>query len=613
MVVDFTISGVLERLYDPITGLLVNTGKTLIINPDIPETVAVISHEGLPSTYVISGAHTSKDEYLVASYSTGFVGEARMQRGFSPTEEVFINNFQNVRGGESSGVILNNIDFEGATYSGLNLTVSGTGITSSGVISGTQLDGDYFVGLQASGDSVLIIEPTTSGNGLIAGRTVFLSRMPGNSTAGLDGVGFAFLLQSPDITASGYKVVCRSYSDTETMVSLYRGQVVSSSSIFTGEAILNRQISYSTLGKRLQDSYRKLWIVVEWDAEEVGTFINIGYKLFEDGDSPELIVEDCHWIAEQIDMGVVSESYSGTPYYTTDQSVRWLLGSTTNTDLGLVGVDDLYLESIYGSSIEALYGLDILARNEEAISGSIRPYCNNALVSPGYPPEASLNFVSNPNPLLSSNYGYRGVYVTGLGGDVSTDLATIAWQFEGSNASGIQEGAFRVCCQLNYTASDNQSRLGFSFLRQGSGLNDEAYTVRYSSISSQNGQVSVLKGTTYGDPIGDSTTFSGSSVASATVTGSVGIDTWLEVRWRASAALGSTEIDVYAVAADSNLQGDSFDTSPGNVDYELQLVLNYTDTSSPYVTTTTSPVLIAQATASCPLYLRQIELRRSKG
>lgn len=610
MTVTMPFSGSLYPVKDCLTDILVIEGKTLILNAERRVISSGITNptENTAKNFVFSSMHQSKEERLVVSHGYGYIGEARYYDDFCPNYEVHSNDFQNVMDTTNGTILINDVGFENALTSGFSFTVSGSGITYSGLVNSTKLDGNYYIGLQASGDSILVMQPTISGSDVLnCGRSVFLARLPDDTTPLLNGVGFAFLRQGTALTDDAYKVVVRGGTNSdEYQFTFYVGQMVSSTSIFTGSQSSTRPIHYMNSTHKTSDNYRRLWIVAEWEGSISGTKVNLGYKTYDSNDTIDSVIDNCQRVYETVLMG---RGIGDDPYYSTTQPVAWLLNSTNDDDGGLVGIDRIYLEALPSLQKISLYKIPVFKRNT---SGNMRPYLNNTMADDGYPPNASINNMSSANPLLYLGIGFRGAYHS-YGGGSGDDIATTILKFEEPLASGIVYGSARFCATVRDSTATNKSRLGFSFLRQGSTITSNAYTIKYESKSSTDCQVVLYKGQTYSsDPISPTSTFSGTVIDTSTgVVGAENTDTWIDVRWKADSNANSTEIDVYALIANSNT--DNPDRSPGNVDYSLTKILNYVDTTTPYLTTSEAPLVILQSTIDCQMYLRKVELRRFKG
>ena len=199
MAVEFDKSGNLsiKTQFDGVT----KSGVVSIVDLELGESVFSdifeINSGSNTVPYSIENMHTSKDNYAVCVGGRGITGYSKVYSGFSPTEEVAYERFQDNYTPIISGEEIVYSDFEDGTTSGFNLTVHGTTPQSSGITSNTSMQGDYYVGITRSSlspSSSLHIEPVSaSGTGLLSGRTIFLVKNGTAPSLSVQQAGFGFL------------------------------------------------------------------------------------------------------------------------------------------------------------------------------------------------------------------------------------------------------------------------------------------------------------------------------------------------------------------------------------------------------------------------------------
>lgn len=610
--VQFSTSGTV-RTSSPETGRHNFPTYMHVINPD---TLAHLVGNNFTESgsFALTDVHTTLDSYLIAVSNFGYMGDCAMVSGLSPTIPVEVEEFQSARDLSPGTLVINNRDFEDASPSGFTFTVSGHTPGVSGIIVSTGLEGNQYVALSSSTNATLSMIPTISGaSGITCGRAIFAGRAAILNGSTKSAFGFAFMRQGSNPSSNGYKVVLETDSNNDQyIIKVNAGQVMSSTDITgtsIGSTMANITLDFSTNAER--NLRRNIWLGIEWEAQTSGTLINIYHMFYEDGQT----VSDFRQNAV-LDRQLYFTGFSdGSLFYnTTSEPVMFILGSEA-TGNGLTGLDLITLETLPSLSHKGLNSLELIQNNITTTGTSVRPIATNVIYGGGYPPEGSNGSFSNSvNPLMSipkSLYGrpgngYSGIRVRPLGGD-ATDAYFAIYKFRSVAAAGIKFGVARFILGLG--AGDSRCKFGFSFLRQGSQVNDNAYTVEFFRNGTNNYQARIRKGTVYDSTFGDASDFNGTIQATSSNVGMSDGDWFaLEVRWRALAS--STQIEVLSTVLSGDLI--TFDTTPGTVDYKLTQRLTFNDSSSPYLTTTEVPLIILRGGNAIDPNMYKYELRKSK-
>lgn len=618
MTVSFTNSGtiILNSNYDNIA----KSGILSIVNTDnnsILSTIPFPITSSNPSiNYFLDSLHTSKDDYYINVGAFGYRGEGRICTGLSPTSPVLVEGF-NTDYFPVSGVQILYKDFEDASISGLTLLVTGTGITSSGLTYDTTMEGNYFLGMQSSSDASLHIIPTDlTASGMLSGRTIFLVKNGTLNATSQQTVGFAFLLQGSTLTSNCYKV----YMTTDTDGYQYRidikyGQLANGTTGVidsVGEVIASIPIEYYTT--TIRNIYKRHWIMIEWEVDtslEENIKIAVYHKRYESGDTKETVRTTAKLIQQSIWTGTYNPGFDGL-YTTTTQPVRWIVSSDGSV---ATGIDCIYLESIdhvidrgiFNSKFKMIQGTE----------SSSRITIENYLYCPGRTTELQgLHLISGDNPLVD-NYesifsmkgqGYSGPSAKKTGGSVF-NYPFLSFVIDAPGANGIRCGVFRIGLKIHSNVTNNGTKLGFSFLRQGSVFSSNCYTMEFYRSGTNAFNIRIKKGIIITTPYGGTTTFGGSTLGtSSSIPGlndSASI-VWVEIRWRTN--ISSTEIEV--LTCPMSLGIIETDYSPGNIDSRLTSLLTVTDGSSPYLSSSDLPIVTMVSDDTLILY--QMELRRAK-
>lgn len=608
--VQFVSSGILQvsKIKDTNQSI---SGYGLIYNPETYSLENYINVTNDSGIYNIEDAHTSLDQYQVAVVSPGYYSESRQYKGMSSTLPLLVENFQEevTIKPSSTGTTIVDRDFEDATTSGFNIAVSGSGITVSGLVNLTNMQGDYYIGLAASATSMLVAEPTApEASNLTCGRTIFLMRLPTSTSSANSAVGFAFLRQSSDVASSGYKVFFEATTNSRISVSFMAGPITSTSDMTAGgNSIFFEQIDYSSNTERDEDRLR--WVVIEWEAGSIGTFINLYSKVYTVGDTIASVKSSAILIVQLLYTGFTS----GDAFYTTTSfPVAYLLGSQ-NTSLGSVGFDMVYLEQLSSLYQGGLNKLELKYTNSSVSSNERRPLFINGLSGDGDPPEGiilynHLNYLISPeeSPYNKAGYAYHGIRTIASSTPTTGQHGYGFFEFRGAEASGITHGVARFALTLGNHALTTFCKVGLAILRQGSAVDSNAYVVEWAIINTSSLiNCKIRKGQIFSSTLDNVADFQGSILAtSSNITDR---DLWVEIRWKAEAL----RTDIEVLYSPINIRLDGFDTSPGNVDYKLADSVSYTDVSSPYTTTSLAPLIIPRCGLT-ETNIYQIELRKSK-
>ena len=538
-----------------------------------------------------------------------------MYMGFCPTIPASLEDFQSPKSISSGTPIIDSLDFESATLSGFNLTVSGTGIIASGLVNSGNMMGSYYVGLASTGNSVLVAEPAIPGaSGVLCGRSIILARASTASSQTADTVAFSFLRQSSAPDSNGFKISLEpSSTNTSYILNLSTGPICSSSGAqAVSSGLISNPAGFIFSSNTVRNNNRLLWLMTEWEVQSKGVLVNLYSKVYQSGDTISGVKSGCTLVSQFIFTGQAD----GANYYnSTSSSVAILLGSTSALT-GSVGFDMFHLESLSSLPITGLNKFELFEINTASGgggSGSTRPFILNSLCNLAAPPEGG-NIFGTTNyliPISGSVYGragsgWEGIRTRRISGD-SSDNAVAAWRFRESEASGITHGVCRFIVSLG---SNDNTKFGFSFLRQGPLINDNCYTIEHFRSGSNSYFIRLRKGSIYNSLFNDSSDFNGTILAtSSALSGLVnsGLNC-IEVRWQT--VLAQTKIEILYAKVSTDLV--TFDTSPGTLDLKFASALTYTDSSSAYVSTSESPVFLQRSNASDDCILYKMELRRAK-
>lgn len=574
----------------------------------------VLSSSG-SATFSFPNAHVSKDQYVVAISKFGYLGDARVLKDLSPTEECVYERFLSPND-TTSGTVLVNDDFESATLSGYTTLASGGSISISGLSNSTNLQGNYHVRLASAGTSALTLRSNNiATSGITCGRATFLARgSTGTSTSPDNGVGFSFMRQGSNHNSNGLQVLIHGTNpdgnNNRFLIRTAAGALSSANDVTTG-TVFNQEFLYFS-NQTVRDDNRKVWITVEWEKQAISILMRVYLKLYRTGDTADNIQASKIMAHEMQYTGTTG----GADFYTTSDYATWYLGSDSNST-GDVGFDCIKLESL--AALDQTHGInkfEVLAVNSV---GNPTPKIISYLESQGplIPPEGIIKgstsntvpnyFLSRDDSIYGRSYiGPSGMRVSRAFGG-SGDNGTAVFRTRSASSAGIRYGSARLGINLS---NDTGSKIGFLFLRQGSLVSDNCYGLEIFRNAADDFRFRLRKGSVFTTPIGVATTFAGTTLfSSSTISGfeqeRVG---WFELRWQADAT--QTKIEVLYMKA-STKEG-RVDSSPGNVDYGLVSQTTYTDTSSPYLTTTEKPLLIMQGQDNGYATLCYFDLRRAK-
>lgn len=605
--VKFSSSGTISTISRYNGSILSNT-NLVILNEEIMSVLySGVSSSGI-FDFNFEDMHTSKDSYIVAPASFGYLGQSVPMSDFSPTEECLFEDFQNSKY-LVSGTELLYKDFEDISLDGISATFTGTGVISiSGIYNSSDIEGDYYFALNGTNTNNAVITSTdTTTTGISCGRIGVLGMNGISTSTETQTVGVAFLKQGPSITDNAYKLMLVPQTDGTYTLSFCVGQLGSTSGGFnTGTEIWSESIDFG--GYFFRNNLRNIWLMVDWEVVSKGLLMNVYIAPYTDGDTVGSLKEKAVLIRQDVYTGYLT----GSDLYTTSSyGVSWFICQNESTTLG---VDMLLLESLTELPKVGLHRFEILERNIDTASGSTRPYITNILQNPGVPPVMSVIETSRNN-LISSNrslygkygYGYSGIYNKYLSWQTASDSSIAIFTTENDiKTSGILHGVCRIAGFLD-TMSTVSSKIGFSFLRQGTAVNDNCYTaVIYNSSS--NLYVQIRKGTVYDSSFGDTSDFNGTVVAtSSSINSNMNLPFWIEIRWK----VGTSSVTVEVLYTELSKVVRNIDSSPGNIDYKLSSVLTYTDSSSPYLTSSTFPLVSIRGNYYSP-FIHQVEIRKQK-
>ena len=597
-------------------GQITAAGTGILIDPETGSVIASAALSG-SSDFTVEDAHTSKDEYIVAAASYGKVGTSAPQIGFSPTDEVVVHRYQwrpnHITDGNVLETYVSGTNFEDISMGDLQVqSLYGSGgVTYSGIRNATVLDGDYYFSARASSFRSYWLEPVASGAvGLTCGRTVYLAKYPDSTSANRNGeVGFAFLRQGALPEDDGYKVFMlnRFSDDTRRDCETRVGDISGSNGDQLqdrGSLHWNTSVLYDSSSDKSDES--EVWMMVEWEViSPSGALINVAYQPYSPGDTFESIADTWRPIYQVYDLR--------NPYISTALKPTWILSSRANSSQGDVGIDNVWLQKL-----EALprQGLNVYRPIHANITGSARPIVANYFGAGGPGTPSGWPSTSPRHPLVRAEDSPTGIDGEGSAGircsrgsGSNGNRTTAMFDFYEATASGITHGVARMIYDTGTTSFGGTPKVGFSFLRQGDSWNSNAYTIEFYPNSSSDWRVRLRKGKIYSDTFDESADFQGSTLStSSTLHNSSGDMSWIEVRWKVESG-SQVRIEILHKEVDQSYT--TFDTSPGNVDNELTQVISYNDVSSPYTSTTLTPMHIIRG-SNGSAWLRATELRRIK-
>lgn len=620
--VPFTTTGTLKPYFPGLTSF---SGSYRIVQP---ETEVVVSSGAITGStpYSLTDIHTTLDRYYVLIGGYGYIGEAGLVSGLSPTVPVYVRDYQFDSLNEPSITHINSRDFEDNTLSGLTLSfVNSSGIVTSGLVNSGALEGNYYLGLSATSLAACKVEPDdTTTTGMLCGRAIWLSRMATTTTTGNSATAFAFLRQGPLDTSECYKVVAETNSASDRYHLMLRvGQMTSS-----GNITANGDSAVTTLSQRIldftsnavRDANRALMVGVEWEVTAKGTLFRLYSKVYNDSDTVDTFKDQAYLLAEHFYCGLTE---SANLYNTTSEKPAWWLASA-NTSLGDMGIDLLHLESLTSLS-GGMADFEVLERNTATGSTDVRPFLSRRLGNTtGATPEGA-PVLALTNPLIRAQdsifnragAAFAGIELTHQGGS-SSDFVFTSLVPKDASTAGITKGVLRVGLLISGQTASGRSgpKFGFSFLRQGSSVNSNCYTIELRMVNADQYRVRLLKGTVVTGTFDDTVDFNGTLLVESAIITTVATGTgycWLEIRWEVEAP-SSVKVEALFGPMTSGLS--SFDSSPGNVDYKLVQVLTHNDTTSPYSTTSEKPMITLRnmnpGSGSPTLSLLTAELRRPR-
>lgn len=553
------------------------------------------------------------DTYFINAQVTGCYGEGRLYKGFSPATLVYKSYFQDCRS-TNTGTEVFYTNFETGTITGCNTVSSGSGLVHSGVISSSGLEGNYYLGLDATNNAFYMITPTgVATSGLSCGRAIWLTRPSRTNTTTVyqHAPLFAFCRQNNTPTSPCYKVAVESLGTTSSYnsvysIKLYANNLILNSSTYTNvdsNQLAHYRFEFNNSNSRI-NNYRKVWTMVEWEILPTGTLFNLYGGVFDNQTT-----NDIQWIKNNLDfLGqfLYTGGDSGSNYYTYAGTTAFLLA--TNNNVRDIGIDELYIEALTNLDFKGLNSLTLTGTTTSGSGGSrsslylVRNVPSNIDIEP----VAVSRFSKNP---LVSAYDS----ITGIAGDGYSvyapdnqpfDRVASIYAFRETMAAGILNGILRVSVRL--LSSSYPSKIGVCFLRQGNSIGSNCYTVELTSIGSNSWVARLLKGTG-----GDA--FSGTLLSTSSNLSDDGQTIFIDIRWK---VINSSRVDIeilsYNHSTNVIYDADVVDTSPGSVDYGSSVVLSYTDNSAPYTLTSVTPLVIfsRHTNSSSSLYVYNLELWR---
>lgn len=593
-----------------------SSGIFSLINEENSQQVygSVFSTSGNSIDYTITGMHTSKDSYYANFAAPGYIGESKFCSGLSPTIPVYIEKFQGPYISES-GTELLYLDFEDASYSGLDYHYYGTGITESGISStpsGT-VSGNYWSSITSTSTASMYITPSgTTTSGMLSGRTIFLTWQ--GTVSDSQAVGVAFLKQSAGTSGGAYKVYMHRNGTAQREIILAYGTVGNSSTgdITTAGVTLNgATLDFSVPISR--DAIRGDWLLVEWEVDTTNdpvVKIGVSHKSYLPTDTIESVRGSATMVFQHISRGTTD---GGGLYTTTVEPLSWLL--TTNTS-GRTAIDHIYVESGTVTK-KGLFDSQLVTYSGTNVSGSLgRASVDNVLYNDGIStgPEGSIlsGWPIYSIPKEDSIYGIRGYGYVGLGtnrrGGSSGQDVFSSYLIKGEGTAGIKHGVFRLAGKFD---NASQPSIGFSILRQGPNFNDSCYTIEFYRSTTNAYNVRIRKGVVINTPFDATLDFGGTVQATSSAIPGL-LDKWnsfwLEIRWSTDPTMN---IEIKCKNIGYEIENSLVDRSPGNVDYALSSILSFTDNVSPYITTLTHPMLTL-ITSDNGIFIHRMELRRAK-
>jgi len=613
--VKFPTSGTFSLL-DDTKGSRVSPCNLFVYNEELGMSLVSSGIAGSgTANFNIPDAHTSKDSYVVVPSAFGHYGHARDYKGFSPTTTVLYETFQVPPGiiATSTGTIVESRGFEDISLSGFAVTVTG-GVAASGIINASTMQGDYHVRLTSNGASVgaLLLQPTApAASGLLAGRAIMLTRNATSTTALLTDTGIAFFRESNSTIASNaYKFSLVPTDADSYLLSFSVGQMSNAGNMHVGTEIFSQDIDFTS--KAARDARRNIWMMVEWEYKVTGLLYNFYYRFYQQGDTIQTVKEQSTLLRQGIFVG----SQNGANIITTPLgSPTWFICSEINNAANTTGMDMLHLEGIDKLPEVGLNSFELIQTNSG--TGPRVDFSNSRSSVAATPRFEGVPLFAVPpiNPFVKPVDSWINIYGYNFIGPRSVRVgsgnsAFGFFTFKAPTAPGITHGTFRYAVR----ASNNLfvlAQMAFCFLRQGAGYNDNAYTIEPIRVNSTQCRINIRKGVPTTGGLSDSLLINGGAVVAFTGLlswnenlNSITNIGWIEVRWQAKAS----SVDIEVLFCSASQRPNNIDVSPGNLDYKLVSVLTYTDASSPYLSTSQSPMLILNG----PVTAYACELRRLK-
>ncbi len=620
----FTVSGQVRprNIYDasiPTSGtayLIDQTNNTMV------GTATITGSDNIPITGSVF--HTTRQNYYLVSSFYGANGQAIDRNVSSPTNEYLFEDFQinpNPSGGTGITEVFHNENYETGAAVNTVLTMSGgTGsVTYSGIRNTGELEGSYHVALLSDFYRVLTIEPSsTTTTGMTAGRAIYSAKLGGGTGAGPEAeVAFIFMRQGNTLTSNCYKFVTSvGETTTEFQYTLAAGAMTdgfgSTRMNDLGSAIEYTYQKYTNGATRSGNVWK--WFMVEWEMQSSGTLFQVSFKDYVDGDTVDTISGSLLPLFQSFYTGFGN----GASYYTTTSLKPCLMltsRSNNGDNRGYMAIDTFHLDKLTTLPTSGLNSFNYIMRNSGVTANNARPKLVNILVDDGSPSghinKTGTNYLltSTESKVSEAGKGMSGIICTTTTDGDNGDFAVAFLELRGTSSSGIKHGVCRYACTADGTGN-KFSKLGFSFLRQGTSHNSNAYTVILYPNTASDYRVQIQKGAIYSTLTDDTTgDFSATTLVSGSTLYTTGTKSvWVEVRWKVTGS--QTDIQVLTAMVDDSLS--TFDTSPGNVDSKLVEAVSYSDSSSAYTTTSLAPCFIMRGTNGTASKLYQAELRRSK-
>lgn len=609
------------------------SGTVYIVNPE--NNTLVGTHAFSPSgsiTYNYTDLHSSLDKYLVIPVTSGYIGEATVFSGFSPTIPVFIEDFQTVRESPmpTGTVIISGEGFESGFPANFRKANSGANLTVTGVVTTANMQGTNYLGFQASdtGIKTSMIDVTdAAASGILCGRILGMFRLGPSASNNFQGGGFALMRQANLTSSTALQFLIRSTNAAGDRYSLRftTGQIEFGSEIEFGDAIIVNYDYAKYTHVTARNLQRNVWFMVEWEVQTKAILFNVYAKPYNSATDSNIntVISGARLYMQ---IAYTGQAAGGVFYNTTTLPPAWLQSTDNQQEVGL---DMCYLESLTNIGRKGIHRLSILERNTNVSAGQTRCIGVNYLSHNGNTrPQGSpdittndakiVNYLVTPanSPFNTFSSGYAGLNFSAMGANSTSDAGFIFYDInENASCSGITKGLAR----FYLTPSQFQaieSKLGFSVMRQGTLINSNAYTFEFFRNAANDYRTRIRKGTVYSTGFGETDDYNGTILnTSSTITGvNEKNPLSLEFRWEATASSG-TKFEVLATTGIARSEygpgGYIVDSSPGTIDYKLQQVHTYTDTSSPYTTTTGSTLLSMRSYDRA--MLQKIEIRRQKG